>query len=370
MKIKKIIKRKRLWCILSAPFSLILLVIAHNNSAFIDIYRKYLVIPYIARIYSLVMGIFPFSVAEIVVWLLGIGSIVLIVYFIISIIKKKDKKGFLFNSLVNVLAVGSVVFTVFVLFCGIYYNRKGIGDYIGYENSKEVTAQELYEVCAILASQVNELSYANQNMDFSEVADETRKAYSNLGQRYSVFSDVYGRPKEVIGSDLMSYTQIAGIFSPFTMEANVNTAQTSYNIPFDACHEMAHMYGFMREDEANFIAYLACMESDNDYFKYSGAMLAFILCHNELLEMDEELWFKADELISDSVNEDFAENNKYWEDIEDTQVGEVVSDMSEDVNDTYLKVNGQEDGVISYTRMVELMVAKYRHEKNEISALQ
>ena len=355
---------------LSAPFSLILLIIAQNNPEFVDIYRKYLVIPHIARIYSLVMGIFPFSVAEIMVWILGIGSIALIIYFIISIIKRKDKKNLLINSLVNLLAAGAIVFTVFVLFCGIYYYRSGIGEYIGYDNSKEVTAQELYEVCVILANQVNELSYANENMDFSDVAYETRKAYANLGKKYAVFSDVYGIPKGVIGSELMSYTQIAGIFSPFTMEANVNTAQTSYNIPFNACHEMAHMYGFMREDEANFIAYLACMESDNAYFKYSGAMLAFILCHNELFDMDMELWSKADELISDSVNEDFAENNEYWEEIEDTQVGGVVSDMSEDINDTYLKANGQEDGIISYTRMVELMVAKYRYEKNVNSALQ
>ncbi|MBE5926670.1 MAG: DUF3810 domain-containing protein [Lachnospiraceae bacterium] len=367
---KKILKSKRLWCMLSAPFSLILLIIADNNSTFVDVYRDYLIIPQIARIYSLITGIFPFSVAEILIWFVGAGSIVIIIYFIISIIKKKEKKKFLFNTLFNILTVGAVLFSIFILFCGIYYNRRGISEYIGYEEVEEISAEELYEVCVELANQVNELSYANEDMDFSKIAEETRRAYDNLGKKYSVFSDVYGKPKGVIFSEVMSYTGIAGVFSPFTMEANVNTAQTSYNIPFDACHEMAHMYGFMREDEANFIAYLACMESDNDYFKYSGAMLAFILCHNELFEVDLDLWEKADELISYSVNEDLIENSEYWDSLEETEFGETISDISENINDTYLKANGQEEGVVSYTRMVKLMVAKYRYEKNQKSALQ
>lgn len=329
-----------------------------------------MIIPSVARIYSLIMGIVPFSVAEVMVWILGIGSIILLVYFVVGVIRRKDKKGFILNSIYNLITVVALIFTVFVLFCGIYYNRKGIGEYIGYEDYQDITAQELYEVCVMLANQANELSEADEDMDFTEIANETRGAFDKLGDKYEPFEAVYGRPKEVIFSKLMSYTQIAGIFSPFTMEANVNTAQTSYNIPFDACHEMAHMYGFMREDEANFIAYLACMESDNDYFRYSGAMVAFILCHNELYKIDEELWLEADKLISDSVNEDFVENSEYWQEIEDTKVGEVVSDMSENINDTYLKVNGQEEGVISYTRMVKLMVAKYRYEKNVNSTLQ
>lgn len=316
------------------------------------------------------MGIFPFSVAEVVLWLLSVGFVFASIYFIIRFIKSTNRKSFLINIFTYMLAIVAVAFTVFVLFCGIYYNRKGIGEYIGYVNDENIDAQELYEVCVILANQANELSYANTDMDFSDVAEETRKAFENLGNKYPMFEDVYGRPKKVFLSKIMSYMQIAGIFSPFTMEANVNVSQVAYNIPFDSCHEMAHMYGFMREDEANFIAYLACMESDNEYFRYSGAMLAFILCHNELFEMDYELWCAADELISYDVSQDFAQNNEYWSELEDTEVGEIVSDMSEEINDTYLKVNGQEEGVISYTRMVRLMVAKYRYEKKSNSALQ
>ena len=37
-----------------------------------------------------------------------------------------------------------------------------------------------------------------------------------------------------------------------------------------------------------------------------------------------------------------------------------VAEVSNKVNDTYLKVNKQEDGVKSYGRMVDLLLAQYR----------
>ena len=56
----------------------------------------------------------------------------------------------------------------------------------------------------------------------------------------------------------MSRTEITGIFIPFTMEANVNVDIPDYSLGSTMCHELAHLHGFIREDEANYISYLAC----------------------------------------------------------------------------------------------------------------
>ena len=42
------------------------------------------------------------------------------------------------------------------------------------------------------------------------------------------------------------------------------------NMPFTICHELAHLKGYIYEDEANFIAFMACINSDNLFFQYSG----------------------------------------------------------------------------------------------------
>ena len=91
-------------------------------------------------------------------------------------------------------------------------------------------------------------------------------------------------------------------------------------------------------------------------------MQALLMCKNDLYYCDNELWNKADELINKNVALDYHNNNLYWEKIENDSAGKVVSDISEQVNNTYLKVNGQADGVKSYNRMVKLIIALFRHE--------
>lgn len=366
------IKSKRLWWLLLIPVSLLVLITGRQSTGFVEVYRKYFPFSHLARLYSRAVGIIPFSVAELSVFAAGFAAVVLIIYFIVQLVVRKEKKKLILQSLVNIAVVGSVLFSVFVLFCGIYYYRAGIADYLGYE-VKESSTEELYQVCMELAEQANTLSEeVSYNGDFSDIAAKTRNAYQNLGSRHAVFRGVYGKPKPVFLSKYMSYTEIVGIFIPFTMEANVNTDVVPYNIPSNACHEMAHMYGFMKEDEAGYIAYLACMASDEKEFQYSGTMHALISCKNALYGDDLELWAKVNDSLSERVKEDLRENSLYWEEIRRSDTGKAVAQAAEKVNDTYLKINGQKSGVKSYGKMVDLLLAQYRseREKSENSALQ
>ena len=80
----------------------------------------------------------------------------------------------------------------------------------------------------------------------------------------------------------MSYMKILGMYAPFTIEANYNANAPDFAKPFTVCHELSHLKGFMREDEANFIAYLACTGSDNVYLQYAGWVYALIYAANAL----------------------------------------------------------------------------------------
>ena len=153
----------------------------------------------------------------------------------------------------------------------------------------------------------------------------------------------------------MSMAQITGEFTLLTFEANINTLAPDYSVPATMCHELAHTRGFMREDEANFIGYLACRKSDSSEFRYSGVMLALVHAENRLYAADRELFFQVDALLSDGVRRDFAANNAYWARFEGP-----VAEVSTAVNNTYLRANNQSDGVKSYGRMVDLLLADYR----------
>ena len=68
------------------------------------------------------------------------------------------------------------------------------------------------------------------------------------------------------------------------------------------------------------------------------------------------------EQYSEGVVKDFRDNSAYWSQFEDT----IVSTVSNKVNDTYLKANNQTDGVRSYDRMLDLLLARYRKEQEAV----
>ena len=84
----------------------------------------------------------------------------------------------------------------------------------------------------------------------------------------------------------MSYTNITGIYSPFTAEANVNVSVPKSTLLFTTMHEMAHQRGFASENEANFIAYLTCIAHPDVDFQYSGYLNALNYVNRALALVD------------------------------------------------------------------------------------
>lgn len=219
---------------------------------------------------------------------------------------------------------------------------------------------ELIRVCEILTREVN--FYAEQVtrdsdglmvLDGSESGRAVKAMYS-LGKKYEGMAGYYPQPKALAGSWLLSIQNLTGIYAPFTVEANYNNDMTDYNIPFTACHELSHLRGFMQEEEANFIAYLACMESDAAEFRYSGSLLGWIHCSNALRREDTEAWREIRGKLSEKAAPDLLANSEFWSSYEGK-----AAEVSEKINDRYLKANGQADGVKSYGRMVDLLIAYY-----------
>ena len=178
-----------------------------------------------------------------------------------------------------------------------------------------------------------------------------------LGELYSPLGTYYPRPKPVLFSrQILSPLQIAGIFSPFTIEALYNADMPDSQIPFTALHELSHLSGFMREDEANFIAFLACRESNDYDLLYSGYINALSYLLNAY---DGDDFIDLIHTIPEQVRVEFAYRWSYWNSFLEKPAGAAVAAVSNAVNDAYLKSQGQQDGVKSYGRVVDLLIADY-----------
>ena len=73
---------------------------------------------------------------------------------------------------------------------------------------------------------------------------------------------------------------------------------------------------------------------------------------NALRRADTEEWQAVREGLDEAVEADLRENSRFWDSYDGA-----VAEVSDKVNDTYLKANGQSEGVKSYGRMVDLIIA-------------
>lgn len=349
--------------ILLLPIILLIRELLYFNPALTEMLYSRLLYPPIGMLLSNISGILPFSLAEFMVYLFIVFIAYIITRSLYSLFKSANKLQTTLNAIINALCAISITYCLFLLLWGFNYYRQPLAYSIGFTTSKSTVA-DLKGLCAALIDKTNLLRVEVKENEagvmyleggFNRAANRADIGYQKLSAPYPIFKGSFGRPKGVILSRQLCYTGIAGIYFPFTGEANVNKLVPESMLPCTMGHEMAHQRGFAREDEANFIGYLVCKAQGDVDFQYSGYLLATIYSMNALHEYDIESYKELTKKYSEGVRRDLKYNSDFWKQFEGP-----VEEMQEKINDSYLKSNKQADGIYSYGRMVDLLLAEYR----------
>ncbi len=362
--VDRIFQYKRIWLVLLAPLGLLLTLAAKVNSQWVEQFHARYVYPLFANSIGWVLSLVPFGVLEILVIVLGAGLLFYIGWTVTKAIRiKEGRKGRLYRMGLNLLVGASVLYFAFVLFMGLNYYRAPVTDYLSLTLQKS-TKEDLYDLCELLVYDCNfyreKLTEENgvatlQDDGFYQTADAARRAYQTLEEEIPILQAADVRNKPLLTSKLFSAVLTTGIYIPF--ESGINVDVPAHTIPATMCHELTHFRGFMREEEANFLGYLACMRSERADFRYSGSMLAFGYAFNALYDEDVELARQIAQLCGEGMLRDINWEDAYWDQYRNT----VVSDTSSQIYDQYLQFNDQPSGIKSYGEMVDLLLAYYRN---------
>ncbi len=311
---------------------------------------------------SLLTGLFPFSIAELALIILIIYIPARLIYLVIKAVL--SRKGIvLIKFIANMVLIGSIWFFVQTMLWSINYERLPYSELAGITVQKS-SVEDLDELCRWLVEDTNKLreqvSEDQGGVMFVEggyksVLKRAVKGYEAIEHKYPFLGGKYGPPKPVLLSKLMSYSNIIGIYSCLTGEANIDIDIPHMDIASTAMHEMAHQRGFAREDEANYIAYKACIAHPDIDFQYSGSVMALQYSMNALYKESPERCFAIADNYGPGYLRDLESSGAYWE-----QFKGIANEVADKMNDTYLKLNGEEDGVKSYGRMIDLLMAEYK----------
>lgn len=361
---KKIFKNKLyIISICMIVLASILNILARACTGFSETYANTFYILW-ATVFSRLFSIIPISVFEALIAMLVFYISDRLIRMILRIVRhktlpKEEGKRLLKTAVPFIVVTGASVYLLFMISCGINYHRQPFSVVEGIKTNP-YSKEELKEVCEYLTNQVN-LSASKILYDADKhmvpqphVEERAAETMTRAAQNYPALAGYYPRAKKFYIYQGLSSQAIAGVFVCFTMEPHYNDDMPYYNIPHAICHELSHLRGFMREDEAGFIAYLACIDSEYEDFVYSGYLSAYVYCMNSLYRADAEAYKELRDKLCETADSDLEYNNEYW-----AEHDGVVAKVTDQVNDAYLKSNAQTDGVASYGRMTDLVVAKY-----------
>jgi len=359
-------KKKRI-LLVSALLSLIgaaHIALCRTNSTYADWYVSG-PFQFFPNVIGRITGILPFSLYELILYALILGTIGAFIYAIIVHLRARGDAAAKPMRVAGGQILCSLIFFASLVFCIASftilgnYGRSPIAGALGIE-IREASVADLKELClSLVEDAVSVMDQVTRDEEGTfvlgdvDVNEEAREAMYHLGKMYEAFEGYYPQPKAVLLSEGMSYLNLTGMYSPFTIEANYNDACMDSVIPYTVCHELGHLRGFLREDEAGFIAWLACYHSDDPAFRYSGAVNALKYGLNALYrEVDYEEYKEFYNALPYEIRWDLWKNSEYWQ-----AHRSFTYTVGTKVNDTYLKVNAQEGGMKSYGRMIDLLMA-------------
>lgn len=358
-----------------------LLVVAVNLAAaaipgLSDRYIRY-IFPIWVNTYGRVMDIFPFSVGE---WMLATGVALVCAAVLLGPLlglaravgwkrcRLRIRRCYIFFAW-TLLGVCSVM----TLNCSLLYHAGTFSEQYFPHAREDYTLEELIrlrnhvvERCNALALEMERDGEGNVLYPGSarDMQEEAILAMQSLGRSYDQLDGYYPHPKPFAASDFFSQQHMQGYYFPFSMEANYNDVMYIMNKPETFCHELAHLRGYIYEDEANFISFLACTQSGSPFFEYSGYLSVLNYLDNDFYRavgQNREAYLAQTRISAQVLADNIFLTEQEWERINgkaliDTETVDQVSDV---LRDTSLKAFGVSDGVLSYNRVVQLLLAWY-----------
>lgn len=359
---------KRLPLLVLIPLAVFLPHLVRNSPEKVERLYSRGIYPLISRLLGFLNSLIPLSVAELVIVFIG-GLLLLILA--VRLLKipfgklrsRSENRIRFFSYLVSLAVFIGVMLNLFYVLWGFNHYRQPLSNLMEL-NVRTRSVDELAELTEHLALEAAELRAKvaeDENGVFSAISREdalkaVAAAFRSLGRDNELFANKCYKVKTPILSKTLSKLDIAGIYIPYLAEPNVNAEQPDLYFLSGAAHEIGHYFGFAAEDEANFIAYYASLWSKDESFRYSAVMAALSSCASSLYSNDydkyAEIWYRC---YSEGMQRDLENYREYYKKYENHPAAQV----NDSINDAYLQYHGHSDGLKSYGRDVDLLLALY-----------
>lgn len=329
-----------------------------QKESWVEQYYATGIYPSIAATLRTVFGWIPLSVGD-MLYLLAFVWVVRKTWKLVMVLRQRRTREYLSWVLLRrYLKLSLLVYLVFSVFWGLNYFRQGIDAQLGLE-IEDYSVQDLFSLTVLLQQRLNQ--YAEkldsvQRLRYNHHSFLLRKgaaAYTAAQRQYPFLAYSPSSVKPSLYTPLGHLFGFTGYYNPFTAEAQLKTNIPVFLKPFVVAHEIAHQVGYARENEASFVAWLACRASGDLNFLYSAY---FELYRDALYACrqtpNRELTETIRKNVHPRVRQDIIALQQYL-----LRNRNFVEPLMSDAYDRYLKLNNQPRGKATYNEVVAYVMA-------------
>ena len=337
------------WPFILAAVAFLGVGVAIGEPKLIEAYYSNGLYPFIARSFSWLSAMIPFSLWDIF-WMV---TVFLLILGLLAVLFRKVKLSWLLLRIGQSLAL---LYTFFYLVWGFNYFRPKLESRVSWEKPK--TDEALFRSTLDSMLRHTNLSYTSISpADYPTIDSLVEASYlknsSTLGINYPNGSR---RPKTMLFSSLFAKSGVSGYFGPFFNEVHLNYYLLPMEYPYVLAHEKAHQFGITNEAEANLAAFIVCTTSADHRLNYSGYvnLLVYFLSDAAILKDAKDYIRK----IEKPVILDLRFQRHHWQGLQNRTLDKVQTAA----NNAYLKTNHIEEGVKNYNQVVGLVMSWYHNE--------
>ena len=324
--------------------------------SWVEKYYTYGLYPVVGRMQRILFGWLPFSFGDLL-YACAVLFLFHAAWRLFLLIRNRQLKGRIRNILYRVMKAALWIYFIFNILWGLNYNRLGIAYQLGLSNTR-YSADEVRELTTILQQRLNDVA---ATLDTTQRKDMNRRryleqagrlSYGQAGKELSFLQLKSSSFKRSLYSPFAHFIGFTGYFNPFTGEAQVASAIPEFLQPFVSCHEIAHQLGYGRENEANFVGFLAARESGNQHVAYSVYFEMYRYALRDLARIDTTAAKASRRQLHQRVLRDNEVLKAYFE-----KTKNPVEPLSAAFYDRFLKLNSQSQGLRTYNEVVGLLIA-------------
>ncbi|MBK5270153.1 MAG: DUF3810 domain-containing protein [Bacteroidia bacterium] len=318
------------------------------------------VYPVIAKVQRFLFGWIPFSIGDIFYGFLVIIILYKTFQFFKTIFKRKFTRQYFITGLQQLIFFFLFVYVSFNLLWGLNYNRMGIAYQLKLD-VKEYSLADLDTLTTVLEDRVNKYAVLVSKAQ-KDSLNKKRRLFTNSLNAYKYAVKQYPflkySPRSIkpsLYSYLGNYLGFQGYYNPFSGEGQVNTTIPHFLEPFVTAHEMAHQLGYGKENEANFVGFLACRSYPSNVFRYSVYFDFYKYAVGEIYRIDTVMAESFQQKLHPQVLADIKEYQDFYRKYKNPIEPIIMWGYGH-----FLKANNQPSGTRSYNRVVAWLIAYYK----------